>query len=504
MPDVDLDRRLGALDMIEAPDLWSRAKSRQPRHPTPSPAGRGRWTVIGTAFVVSITSLLFVFFAFEGADQPAPLQREIGLDASALLPSWSAEIPDAVAVSTVAQDDQRIYVPTTEGAVGFPKSCHDPCSPVWRADLFEGEPPGYASAAGSDLSVGEGVVAISFEGRLAVFAAECRTDGGVCEPLWRAEPPQGRYLAPVITEGIVKVTSSVGEMPNHHVTAVAFEVACRQDGGICEPSWTGDLGVGTAFLPGVMTGGVFYQQVGDRLLGFAPCRSDGGVCEPDFEVRALGDQATQAGALYGPVRIGGEVVITSGDGNLYAYPEHCGRTCSPVWIGPADDYLESFPVLGGRLVAVQTGKGVAAFPVACRTDGGVCEPRWTVALDSYSTIAYADERVVIAAGHSGRSGSAIVALDATCEGECAPLWSAQSESGVNGVASDGHSVFAGLRGEVVAYPVDCSDPCAPIWRASMPGEAWWFLIDNDRLVVAARHGGAGAIGLTLRAFEVPS
>lgn len=120
-----------------------------------------------------------------------------------------------------------------------------------------------------------------------------------------------------------------------------------------------------------------------------------------------------------------------------------------------------------------------AFAAGCRTDGGVCEPRWTVALDSYFSIAYADEH--------------------------APLWSATSESGVHGVASDGTTVFAGLSGgEVVAYPVDCSDPCAPIWRASVPGEAWWFLLDNERLIVAARHGGAGAVGLTLQAFEARS
>jgi hypothetical protein len=507
MSDVDLDRRLGALDAIDAPDLWNRVKSTTPRHSTPPPGGWGRGAAIGTAFVLSLASLAFVFFAFEGGDQPAELQQKNGLDASALVRSWSAQIPDAVAISAVVEDDQRIYVPTAEGAVVFPKECHDPCAPVWKADLLEGDPPVYASALDSDLAVGEGVVAITFKGRLAVFAAGCRTDGGVCEPSWRADPPRGAngYLGPVIAEGIVKVTSSVGEMPDHHVTAVAFETVCRQDGGICDPVWTGDLGVGTSYFPVVTTRGVFYQQVGDHLLGFAAhCRSDGGACEPALEVRALVSQATQAGALYGPVGMDGEVVITSGDGNLNAYPEHCGQTCSPLWIGPADDYLESFPVLGGSLVTVQTGSGVAAFPVACRIDGGVCEPRWTVALDSYSGIAYADERVVIAADHSGKGGSGIVALDTTCEGECAPLWSTQSEREVNGVASDGQTVFAGLRGEVVAYPVDCSDPCAPIWRASMPGETWWFLIDADRLIVATRYAGAGSVGLTLRAFEVPS
>src|SRR5919109_418430 len=77
MRDVDLDRRLGALDDIDAPDLWSRAKSATPRDSAPS-LGWGRWAVVGTAFVLSLTSLAFLLFAFEGRDHPAGVPRENG------------------------------------------------------------------------------------------------------------------------------------------------------------------------------------------------------------------------------------------------------------------------------------------------------------------------------------------------------------------------------------------------------------------------------------------
>lgn len=77
MSNVDLDRRLAVLDAIDAPDLWSRAKSTTPRHPTPS-LGWARWVAVATAFVLSLASLAFLVFAFEGGDHPAAVPRGNG------------------------------------------------------------------------------------------------------------------------------------------------------------------------------------------------------------------------------------------------------------------------------------------------------------------------------------------------------------------------------------------------------------------------------------------
>jgi hypothetical protein len=427
--------------------------------------------------------------------------------AAALELTWTAEVRDAAIYPDVKQDAERIYVPTAEGAVAFAKACDDPCTPVWEADLLGGRS---TSRFGSDtsLAVGDGVVAISVEGHLAVFATDCRSDGGKCDPLWTAEPPASgsAYSVPAISEGIVKVAAGTGDAPKHYVTAVGFEANCRSDGGVCEPAWTGDLGVGTQYYPAVTVDGVFYQQVGRSLVGFAAhCRSDGGFCEPDFEMPARGDQSTGVGNLYGPADIGGELVFVSGGGKIYAFAEHCGRACSPLWISPLGSFLDTYPVSAGQVALVQARSGIVAFGAGCRSDGGTCEPRWTFAADSRPFIAYADQRVVIASVH--RKGGGVVALDAACEGECAPLWSAVTEGEIQALASNGRVVFAGFpRGRILGYPVDCSDPCAPIWRARVPSGQSSFLLSNERLIVATQDADELGLttSLTVRAFEIPS
>jgi hypothetical protein len=425
--------------------------------------------------------------------------------AASLVPTWTAEIRDpAVAYPNVVQDDDQVYVGTADGAVSFTKTCDDPCTPVWKADVLSGK-SAHQSGARTFFALGEGVVAISVEGHLAVFATDCRSDGGKCDPLWTAEPPEsGAYSVPAISEGIVKVAAGTGDAPKHYVTAVGFEANCRSDGGVCEPAWTGDLGVGTQYYPAVTVDGVFYQQVGRSLVGFAAdCRSDGGACEPDFQIPAEGDQSTGVGNLYGPADIGEELVFVSGSGNIYAYAEHCGTACSPTWMAPVGGFLDTYPVSAGNVALIQARSGIVAFAAGCRSDGGACDPRWR--FDRRSWVAYADERVVIAEDRS-QQGGAVVALDPSCEGECTPLWSSQPEGELRAVASDGRTVFAGLtNGKIFAYPVDCSNPCAPIWQSRVTGDPMSFLIDDAHLIVVAPSEGSGPTSsLTLYAFAITS
>lgn len=501
MADSAIERRLQDLDLIEAPELWRRARSGTPIRDIGRPVGIGRAaSAVVVAALLSIASLTFLILAFErpeGAGTP-----DARLDPESLRPTWTAEVTDAGTDFGLSHDDERVYVPTASGTVAFPKACDVPCQPAWRSDLLAGEPPASRFSVDSQLAVGDGLLAVTFKGDLAVFAADCRNDGGVCVPLWRARSPQGSngFHDPMIGGGVVKVTSSVGEMPDHGVMAVAFAARCRTDGGACEPEWTGDLGVGTAYFPSAKVGGVFYQQVGRKLLGFASnCSTDGGSCEADFVVRAQGDPSTQASTLYGPVGGKGVLAIVSGDGNVYGFPEHCGTGCAPLWVGPAADYLEGFPFLAGDLVVVASAKGLTAFPLACRTDGGVCQPTWQVGLDGHVSIAFADDRTVVAADHLREPR--VMAIETACDGRCSPLWSVAPDGKLFGVESDGRTVFAGMRRAVLAFPTDCSTPCEPVWRGEVAGEPWWLLIDSDSLIVASRPGDVGGLGLTLQAFE---
>jgi hypothetical protein len=456
--------------------------------------------VVGLTFAVGAISYAILALREGPIDRPGP--------AAALVPTWTAEVRDpAVAYPNVVQDDDQVYVATAEGALAFPKACDDPCTPIWQADLL-GVKATSQFGSRTFFALGEGVVAISVEGHLAVFATDCRADGGKCEPLWTAEPPDGGtgYSVPAISDGIVKVAAGTGSVPKHYVTAVGFEANCRSDGGVCKPAWTGDLGVGTEYYPALAVDGVFYQQVGRSFLGFAAhCRSDGGLCEPDFEIPARGNQSTGVGHLYGPADIGGELVFVSGSGNIYAYAEHCGAACSPLWMAPVGGFLDTFPVSAGNVALVQARSGIVAFAAGCRTDGGACEPRWTFALDSYTPIAYADERVVIAWDRSPEGGAGVVALDTACEGECVPLWAARTKGEPRAVASDGRMVFVALAGgEILGYPVGCSNPCAPKWQARVAGDVMSLLIDGARLIVVAPSEVPGlTASLTLHAFAIP-
>ncbi|HEV8682605.1 MAG TPA: hypothetical protein VGS09_07510 [Actinomycetota bacterium] len=449
---------------------------------------------IGSGIVAALVALAGLALAIETFDRLDQPERRSGderlgsqpLDVSILEPAWTAEVSEGSWVSGVLQDSSRILVPTTTGAVAFPKDCEDPCQPLWTLEM-----PGTSGVFDdTELVVDDGVVVAVAGGGVAVVESDCRTDGGSCQPLWRAEPParSNGYLAPVVGDGVVRVLWGMGEMPDHHVRAAAFPTRCRTDGGTCAPTWTAELGVGTAHVPGKALNGVFYQQVGPRMLGFrADCGTGGATCGPDFVIEATRDQSTQAGSLYGPVGRAGELVVSSGDGNLYAYGEHCGTSCSPLWVGPVADYLEGFPVLAGDLVVVSSGNGLTAFPLGCGSGGERCEPRWTAPLERYSSVGYADERVVVAADHFRRG--TIVVFPTDCSGDCAPLWSAPANGEVHGVASDGTTVFAAFPGqEIRGYPLDCSDPCAPVWGGQVRGDVWWILLDSEQLVAAGRLG----------------
>lgn len=464
--------------------------------PTPAPdtervkrtarrrARRRRITAGGVALVIAAAGLAFVVGALRDAGpRPATPATEGPLDPTTLTYAWSVRVEDTSAVGEVLQDADRIYVPTATGAVVYPKACSDPCSHVWSLDFVE--PDKQVEHSMTTLALEGDLLAVNAAGRLAVVATDCGDGGTTCQPLWVADalPGTSGYFGPVISDGVVKATTNEGDAPDNRQTAVAFESRCRDDGGECQPLWRAELGSGMAHIPGVAVGGVFYQQVGTRMLGFiARCRTDGAACEPDFVVESTGDPQTQESSLYGPIPHEGTLVLASGDGRVSGYPEHCGTSCQPEWSTPVADYLEN-PMAAGEVVVVAHDGGIVALPLSCR---GSCAPSWEAALDGF-WIEYADANVVVATTRF-RESNRIAVLPVTCSDPCQPIWTYEVDGELYGVGSDGMSVFASDGRRVLSFPAACSNPCSPVWSADLVGEAWGFLMDDRNLVVTSRLG----------------
>jgi hypothetical protein len=470
---------------------------------------RRRITAGGVAFLVAAAGLVLVVSALR---EIAPNRTTPGtagpLDPATLRYAWSARIENASLVGEVSQTADRIYIPTASGVIVYPKQCSDPCRPLWRLDLVD---PGVNVSQTPSLALGDDVIAVSAGGRLAIAPTDCAVGGQPCQALWYADPPPGSsgYVGAVIADGVVKVTANEGDAPHNIHTAVAFDLRCRDDGGECTPLWSAELGPGAAHFPAPAVDGVFYQQVGTKLLGFlARCRTDGGRCDPDFVIEASGDPYTQQSSLFGPVARDGALVIASGDGNVYGYPEHCRMSCNPTWIASIADHLESYPLVAGDLVVVSHDGGLTAVPFSCaESDGRSCAPAWRADLDGYWSVEYADGDVVVAADRF-RGSERLAVLAANCAGSCQPLWTVGMGEQLNGVASDGTSIFASEGRRVLAYPAACTDRCAPVWTADLEGAAWQFLIDDKSLVVTSQLGSDGVAGLDLTVFaggsRVPS
>jgi outer membrane protein assembly factor BamB len=114
-------------------------------------------------------------------------------------------------------------------------------------------------------------------------------------------------------------------------------------------------------------------------------------------------------------------------------------------------------------VFAQNDHALRAFPLTCRSDGGLCRAAWSTRFDSLSSQpVYADGRVYALRGEDG-----IVAFDAHCSrrGGCG----VQGDWHVPGVSSftvAGTHVYAASGDEVAAFPATCPPQigCHPLWR----------------------------------------
>jgi hypothetical protein len=455
------------------------------------------------AGVIAVAAVAVTVTALREVPKPAVTSGP--LDVSALELAWRAEFAPSLLGESILADDHQLYVLGADGVAAYPKDCADPCTPAWRAST-----PRHGSRAllRTSFALGDGVVFVTTGKTLLAFDAACSGDGARCAPLWEAVPPDGgRYVdAPVAWGRSVRVMWTLGGEGNSNgVIAAGYSVDGCGSEGSCLPEWTVELGPGPRYVPGTVVDGVFYQQVGDHLTGIDPaaCGISGLPCDPVFRVEALGDERTQAGSLYGPVAAGGELLVASGDGNVYAYAARCGTICEPLWLGRAADYLEGEPVVAGDVVTVVVRSELVAFPVGCRTDGGECDSAWRASIDDYGVVRYADSEHLVLIEHLKKHGSVNV-FPTACDRACRPLWTAELSGEAQGATGDADHVFiASSDGRVSAYPLECSGACSPSWTTTVEGGGIWNM-SSDADGLYAEASSAASSSAWLYGFRVDS
>jgi hypothetical protein len=282
-------------------------------------------------------------------------------------PRWRGQVPVAgVSFPSSPAVDDGIVVVATDVLTAFRQSCAvggGTCAPLWTTE------PAADRAPLSTPTIADGRVFVgASDGTVRAYPVTCRLDGGVCPPLWTA--PTGATLTfspPAVADGVVAVVSD---------RLYTYPEDCTAS---CRPLWTADLrtvhegqaGHGVSLDAPAAGGGHVFAVDGSTLLAFnAACRSDGGSCRPAWRFTdATGD------TLSSPVVSGGQVYVASQ--RLFAFPVACGvggHACLPSWRSAREGIAMSAPTAGAGLVAVTTDR-VEVFGATCGA-GSVCRPEF--------------------------------------------------------------------------------------------------------------------------------
>jgi hypothetical protein len=326
------------------------------------------------------------------------VRRKVGVYAMILL------IASIAAAGAFGLQHQRRSVPMiTPDNVG---TLH----PVWTA---------HVSGSPSTPAIADGMVYVSAD-RLYAFRLSCATTSGSCEPAWTADVGTTPAEQPVVSDGVVLVTSISG--------LFAFDTACTDP--ICEPIWTAPSPSGKGlsnlnsheptpypqFSVPAVADDTIYAAGGEGLYAFPlRCRDDGGVCSPSWIGSGLGSYQspvvgvdviyvpTDAGLdvyrmtcparrchplrQFGQNRVGGDPVVTTVGNDVYINEArvaglHDPRSAKVAWIGEIDrpgaktlnEWVGHAAVADG--VAYMAASRIYAFPIDCRTSGRRCRPMW--------------------------------------------------------------------------------------------------------------------------------
>lgn len=323
--------------------------------------------------------------------------------------------------------------------------------------------------------------------RLKEFSADCRTDGGACEPSWSGPTDRSPQENPLHLDG-----------DTLYAGYEAYDLGCTPD-----PCVIGDLsflgeGYAAELFPGLnpfaSTDGIaFTIDVHDTIRA--------GSCERDSDTGAgtcgllwtadLGPPKPGTWAPYG-------LDLLAADGKVFTSLEF-----QPT---PLDRK--------GVFGAMESYRGLYAFDAHCRNDGGACQPLW-VAHGSFGDPVVADG-VVYAVGVADSLGL-LYAFPEDCGttgGSCEPLWVGRVGDGftttpvvADGVVYVGSELIGPERGRVSAFSTRCTPRrglpninierlCDPLWTAVTLGFGAALIPANGEIVV-----GAGLHGLSVFAAD---
>ncbi|MGZ4132793.1 MAG: hypothetical protein ACXVWF_07080, partial [Actinomycetota bacterium] len=468
---------------------------------------RQRVVVAVVALAIAAAAIGNVLVTFRGVVGPRPADR--GIDSSnvgRLTLQWQARAPHIGVgfVGGVSAGEGVLLVASNDRLSAYDASCAtdgDRCSAMWTAPGSFGPLSSEGDPWGSAL-IADGVAYAPSREGLVAFPLRCRTDGGECQPLWVSTTEgdftssqmdlvdgelYGSFYDPTTGTGEVYAmrascdssacppdwvahapsrgwwfTAVSGErvIADTDRTLAAFPTDCRSDGGECAPTWTAPLPPKGSVV-GIDDQNAYVRQ--PRGTFAYPISCEDHTCTP----RWFAPGAT----TFESAQVGGGMVFASSEvdgGRLLAYAPDCGtggEACKPSWMAPSWMARSrggvSVLVAGGTVVA-ETRPGVAAFPVRCRDDGGVCPPRWV------------------------SEGPRPLALDA-----------GTVRNGVLFAVTRSQVSGAGARDGVAAYPLHCAvggGRCAPAWSWSVPpGKGWSALVvDEDHVYIVRTSLFTGA------------
>ncbi len=241
----------------------------------------------------------------------------------------------------------------------------------------------------------------------------------------------------------------------------------RSSIGSLSVAWTAHV-AGGATAPVVGDGLVFVgSKTEDRLYAFPQaCES---TCSPLWVAEAGSGQV-----LSTPVLLDGVVLVSSD--RLYAFDEHCATTCRPLWTSarlPRPDGL-SAPVVANGRVYVENGRYLYSFDPRCGTDAAICPAR-PVGTGGRGDSHYRsrDSAELVAGGDlvyvMWPDWSMSVFTTRCRNGGCPPVWNIAPVSSFRGslLAFADNTLYVGAN----AYRSDCGvgGGCSPEWIGGLLG-----------------------------------